>query len=43
MGSGIAELDLDEEGKMYLMQLGFEVLLMRGIESMKEEYSVTDK
>lgn len=35
-GSGIAELDIDEEGKMYLMQLGFEVLLMRGIESMKK-------
>ena len=39
-GSGIAELDIDEEGKMYLMQLGFEVLLMRGIESMKEDYAV---
>ena len=38
-GSGIAELDIDEEGKMYLMQLGFEVLLMRGIEAMKEEYA----
>lgn len=35
-GSGIVELDIDEEGKMYLMQLGFEVLIMRGIESMKE-------
>ena len=35
-GSGIVELDIDEEGKMYLMQLGFEVVLMRGIESMKE-------
>jgi hypothetical protein len=40
-GSGIAELDIDEEGKMYLMQLGFEVLLMRGIEAMKEEYKCT--
>ena len=39
-GSAIAELDIDEEGKMYLMQLGFEVLLMRGIEAMKEEYAV---
>jgi hypothetical protein len=39
-GSGIAELNIDEEGKMYLMQLGFEVLLMRGIEAMKEEYAV---
>jgi hypothetical protein len=39
-GSGIVELDIDEEGKMYLMQLGFEVVLMRGIEAMKEEYAV---
>ena len=36
-GSGIVELDIDEEGKMYLMQLGFEVVLMRGIEAMKKE------
>lgn len=40
-GSGIVELDIDEEGKMYLMQLGFEVVLMRGIEAMKEEYQCT--
>jgi hypothetical protein len=39
-GSGIVELDIDEEGRMYLMQLGFEVVLMRGIEAMKEEYAV---
>ena len=39
-GSGIVELDIDDEGRMYLMQLGFEVVLMRGIESMKEEYAV---
>ena len=32
-GSGSVELDCDEEGKQYLMQLGFEVLLMRGIEA----------
>lgn len=38
-GSGIVELDIDDEGRMYLMQLGFEVVLMRGIESMKEEYA----
>lgn len=30
-GSAIAELDLDEEGKLYLMQLGFETLILRGI------------
>jgi hypothetical protein len=37
-GSGIAELDIDEEGKMYLMQLGFEYLLLQGIEAMKKEH-----
>jgi hypothetical protein len=36
-GSGIAELDIDEEGKMYLMQLGFEYLLLQSIEAMKKE------
>ncbi len=36
-GSGIAELDIDEEGKMYLMQLGFEYLLLQGIEAMQKE------
>ena len=34
-GSGRVELDVDGEGAQYLMQLGFEVLLMRGIESLK--------
>ena len=34
-GSGGVELDVDGEGAQYLMQLGFEVLLMRGIESLK--------
>jgi hypothetical protein len=37
-GSGLCELDIDEEGKMYLIQLGFEVVLMRGMEVMKKEY-----
>jgi hypothetical protein len=36
-GSGIAELDIDEEGKMYLMQLGLETLLMRGMDTIKKE------
>lgn len=36
-GGGIAELDIDEEGKMYLMQLGFEYVLLQGIEAMKKE------
>jgi hypothetical protein len=36
-GSGIAELDIDEEGKMYLMQLGFETLISRGIDLIKRE------
>lgn len=36
-GSAIAELDIDEDGKMYLMQLGFEQLLMRGLTLAKRE------
>lgn len=36
-GSAIAELDVDEEGKMYLMQLGFEALILRGLEVVKKE------
>lgn len=36
-GSGMVELDVDAEGAQYLMQLGFEVLLRRGMESMKHE------
>ena len=36
-GSAIAELDVDDEGKMYLMQLGFEYLILKGIEVAKKE------
>ena len=36
-GSGLAQLDVDEEGKMYLMQLGFECLIMRGLTLAKRE------
>jgi hypothetical protein len=36
-GSAIAQLDVDEEGKMYLMQLGFEYLIIRGIEAAERE------
>ena len=36
-GSGTVELDVDEEGTKYLLQLGFEVLLMRGMEAMKKD------
>jgi hypothetical protein len=35
-GSAIAELDVDEEGKMYLMQLGFETLILRGIAAIEK-------
>jgi hypothetical protein len=42
-GSGIVELDIDEEGKMYLMELGFEVILRRGMESMKKEIAQKEK
>ena len=41
-GSGIAELDVDEEGKMYLMQLGFEYLILHGIEAIKKERADDD-
>lgn len=36
-GSGLAQLDVDEEGKLYLMQLGVEYLIMRGIDVAKKE------
>jgi hypothetical protein len=36
-GSAIAQLDVDEEGKQYLMQLGFERLIMRGLTLAKRE------
>ena len=36
-GSAIAQLDVDEEGKAYLMQLGFEALILRGIDIAKKE------
>lgn len=35
-GSGLVELDIDEEGKMYLMQLGLEVIIMRGLDAIKD-------
>lgn len=36
-GGVIAELDIDDEGKAYLMQKGFEYLILRGIEQAKKE------
>jgi hypothetical protein len=36
-GSGLCRLEIDEEGKQYLIQLGFEVLLLRGMESMEKD------
>jgi hypothetical protein len=36
-GSGQVELDCDDEGKQYLMQLGFEVLLRRGMKTAEDE------
>jgi hypothetical protein len=36
-GSALAELDVDDEGKMYLMQLGFEYLILKGIEVAEKE------
>lgn len=36
-GSGIAQLDLDEEGKLYLMQKGLEYIILQGIDLAKKE------
>jgi len=36
-GSGQVELDVDAEGAQYLMQLGFEVLLRRGIQAAEDD------
>ena len=36
-GSALAQLDMDEEGMMYLMQLGFESVILKGIEAIKKE------
>jgi hypothetical protein len=36
-GSAIAQLDMDEEGKAYLMQMGLEYLILKGIEAAKKE------
>lgn len=36
-GSAIAQLDVDEEGKMYLMQQGFEYLIIKGIGAIKKQ------
>ena len=36
-GSAIAQLDVDEEGKAYLMQMGLEYLILKGIEAAKKE------
>ena len=40
-GSGLVELDTDEEGRQYLMQLGFEVILRRGMDSLKKEQPIS--
>ena len=43
-GSGIAQLDLDEEGKLYLMQKGLEYIILQGIDlAKKEKENGTDK
>ena len=36
-GSGDVVLDCDDEGRAYLMQLGFELLLRRGMDAMKHD------
>ena len=42
-GSGMVELDLDEEGTKYLLQLGFEVLLKRGMDAMKHDKEMYER
>lgn len=41
-GSGIAQLDVDEEGKQYLIQLGFEYIILMGIEAVMKDRRKTD-
>ena len=36
-GSAEAVLDLDEAGKLYLIELGFNALLVKGLELVKHE------
>jgi hypothetical protein len=42
-GSGQVELDCDDEGKQYLMQLGFEVLLLRGMNAVKHDKEMYER
>ena len=42
-GSGSVELDVDAEGAQYLMQLGFEVLLKRGMDSMEHNKKMYER
>ena len=42
-GRGMVELDLDEEGTKYLLQLGFEVLLKRGMDAMKHDKEMYER
>jgi hypothetical protein len=42
-GSGQVELDVDAEGAQYLMQLGFEVLLLRGIKAIKHDKEMYER
>ena len=42
-GSGQVELDVDAEGAQYLMQLGFEVLLLRGMKAIKHDKEMYER
>ena len=42
-GSGDVVLDCDDEGRAYLMQLGFEVLLKRGMDAMKHDKEMYER
>jgi len=36
-GSGTAEVDADEEGRQYLLELGFNELIKRALEAVENE------
>jgi hypothetical protein len=39
---GTAELDVDEEGKQYLLELGFNALIMKALEGLEDEREKDD-
>jgi hypothetical protein len=35
--AGVAEVDADEEGRQYLLELGFNALIMKALEGLEDE------